>query len=256
MRKEYPFKTIVAVSFTKERDLVKCVVFYPDGSCKLCLDNFGRAYVPFNEEASIHLYDGPPKVQPPDSQMVAFTSPNEAWLNSIYKAANHCELYMPVWTFQELCDANELLGLDIEMERLQQYFGIFGGVARYCLGSESFSSGMQKKKEALGKISSFDDVKSILCGRKDLYEVCHRLFYYEPLAIRDLTAAELKELEMRPQDLPYFFELYGSFFYFKRLCFGSEWIALQVEERIQEKQRVERVDLIRWLDGVRKVGTL
>lgn len=91
---------------------------------------------------------------------------------------------------------------------------------------------------------------------KDLYDFSHRLFYYEPLTLDDLTEDELRKQEIEPREMPACYQVYGSLFQFKRLSFGSKWISLQVEERIRDKKNVERVDLLRWLDGVGKGGVL
>lgn len=234
-REEYPDKTIVTAAFTKNQVLKSCVVFYPDGTRKLCMNDFRGDYIPVNEEGSIHFYDGPPNKEPSRSQMVTFTSPNESWLGSIHKAANHCKLYMPVWTFKELCDANDLLGLGIEDQTLRKDYGIFGGVARYCLATSetNIEDGYEKLDSALGRICSFDDVETVLRGGKDLQDYSHCLFHYLPKKFKDT-----------------------EYCFFARSIFGSKWIATKIEERIRVKKKVERVDLMRWLYGVDKGSAL
>jgi hypothetical protein len=104
-RNEYPDATIVTASFIKERELKKCVVFEPG-----MVEGVEYEKIPDIKD-SIHLYDGPPKIEPSDNKMVCFTSPNYKWLDGMEKAANHIPLYLPVWTLQELWEANELLEL-------------------------------------------------------------------------------------------------------------------------------------------------
>jgi hypothetical protein len=48
------------------------------------------------------LYNGPPDKAPQHVKMLAFTSPNFDWLDSMHKDQNHARLYMPVWTLDEL----------------------------------------------------------------------------------------------------------------------------------------------------------
>jgi hypothetical protein len=237
VRTDYPDKTIVTASFSKTSKLKECVVFYPDGKAEPCFSRPGGYFIPTEYEVpkAIHLYDGPPDVEPPDSQMVAFTSPNEVWLDSIHKAKNHRELYMPCWTFWELFTANDLLELGIMMEVVLQRFGQFGGVARYCLSTDSdfLNKGLDKLEEGIGKIHSFEDVQACLNHRKDLREVVHRLFHYKPRKSEET-----------------------GYFHYGDLIFCSKWISMQIEERIRHVEKPNRAGLMRMLDGVAKGGTM
>ena len=234
-RQEHPNKPIVTASFSKNRVLKQCLVFYPDGRVQHSLDR--RYYIPTAQEIpdAFHLYDGPPEIEPPDSQMVAFTSPNEDWLRSIVRAVTHCTLYMPVWTFQELSDASELLDLDIEMEALQQRFGMFGGVARYCLGvtQEFVEEGLKELHRGIEKIRSFDDIDACIQNQRDYRDIVHRVFHYEPTKFRDT-----------------------EYCFFADLRFGSKWIAAKVAERIRNQENFTRMALMRVLNGVSKGASL
>ena len=87
-------------------------MFGPDGSSDIW-DNTDFLNIFKRIPNAIHLYDGPPLVKPARSKMVAFTSPNFAWLDSMIKNVAHCTLYMPVWGKEELNEAIELLELNI-----------------------------------------------------------------------------------------------------------------------------------------------
>ena len=42
---------------------------------------------------------------------------------------------MPVWTFEELLEADSRLNLDLGNDTLAQRFHLFGGSARFCLAT-------------------------------------------------------------------------------------------------------------------------
>jgi hypothetical protein len=100
-------------------------------------------------------------VEPADSKMVAFTSPNFDWLDSMRKNLEaHCTLFMPVWEFGELWDAVQLLHLDLSSEQLIKRYEQFGGVPRYCLAktARAYQHGLDEMEEEIEKIKTFEDV--------------------------------------------------------------------------------------------------
>ncbi|ETP52655.1 hypothetical protein F442_02374 [Phytophthora nicotianae P10297] len=58
-----------------------------------------------------YLYDGPPQVYPRRARMVCFTSQNMEWFRNNTKDENHLELFMPLWSLQELETAADALAL-------------------------------------------------------------------------------------------------------------------------------------------------
>ncbi|EEY58122.1 uncharacterized protein PITG_00735 [Phytophthora infestans T30-4] len=122
---QYRGFTIITASFTKYSDLQDIAVFE-------------------NERKGpriIHLYDGPPRISPQQQKMVCFTSPNERWLDSLYKDFSQTTLYMPLWDEDELFAAATSLRIDSVITRavIDKRIGLFGLAARECLSQrESF----------------------------------------------------------------------------------------------------------------------
>jgi hypothetical protein len=58
--------------------------------------------------------------------MVAFTSPNFSWLDSMRKEFYHCKLLMPAWNISELLAVNEELELNIDTNEIINRFLSFG----------------------------------------------------------------------------------------------------------------------------------
>ncbi|CAK4078992.1 unnamed protein product, partial [Aphanomyces euteiches] len=127
-RREHPRLAIVTASFNENQQLKKCVVFGSGGS-SVIWDKTDFPNIENRFPKALHLYDGPPSVEPARSKMVTFTSPNFAWLESMRKNIEaHRKLYMPVWELTELSDAVEMLNLKISFEELIERYQTFGGV--------------------------------------------------------------------------------------------------------------------------------
>jgi hypothetical protein len=175
------------------------------------------------------LYDGPPKVEPVGVNMIAFTSPNFDWLDSMEKHSAHRLVFMPVWDIGELQNALETLELKIEDEVLEERFAFFGGSARYCLSTDLrfVLKGRDKVNKALGKIEGFEMVKDCFDGNLDLNTIVHRLMYY------------------RPDDPERDFAL---------LFPASVEISMMLKSRLDKKLSNERAKLLRWLDGAGKAS--
>jgi hypothetical protein len=147
-------------------------LFRSDGSFEKCTDLSGRTHVPEkdtptwpeNIDCDLYLYDGPPKIRPIGVKMIAFTSPNLKWLDSMEKNPAHRVTFMPVWNIGELQRAVETLELKIDDEVLEERFEYFGGSARYCLSTDLrfVLKGRDKVNKALGKIQGFDMVEDCL----------------------------------------------------------------------------------------------
>jgi hypothetical protein len=120
-------------------------------------------------------------------KLVAFASPNREWFNYMRKKSMHMILYMPVWTWEELCVANEVLQTDETLEglvdttELERRFNFFGGTARECFANGSVVWHAESSFVTLiEEIQSAAQLKSIT-ERKDLpLGFCHRLFHLFP----------------------------------------------------------------------------
>ncbi|KAH9123117.1 hypothetical protein AeMF1_005816, partial [Aphanomyces euteiches] len=163
-RREHPRLAIVTASFNENQQLKKCVVFGSGGS-SVIWDKTDFPNIENRFPKALHLYDGPPSVQPAHSKMVTFTSPNFAWLESMRKNVGaHRKLYMPVWELTELWDAVEMLNLKISFEELIERYQKLGGVQR----------------NSIETIHTIYDVQ--VCFQRHISEnrVGHRLLHYIP----------------------------------------------------------------------------
>jgi hypothetical protein len=143
----------------------------------------------------------------------------------------HCELYMPVWTLNELHDAVYWLNLDIDSDDLAKRYKLFGGIPRYCLtlNSRFYDKGVRKLLEGVDKIKSFQDIKDCFSMNSlPLGRVVHRLLHYYPES--DATNASLK--------------------------IASNEIGIMIHNVLNTRLSEEREKLRKWLDGVGKGSAL
>jgi hypothetical protein len=226
-RAENPNATIVTASFEKDRKLKECLVFEPESS-----QGDEKEKIP-KIKGSIHFYDGPPERTPPRNKMVCFTSPNYTWLDGMEKAANHIPLYLPVWTLQELWEANELLELGLDVLTIEERFLLFGGSARYCLALDDlfYDRGVDKLRSKSKSIETFDAIKECLDEQAEKSDISHRIFHYVPLY---------------SGGIPCTFQL----------VFCSVSIARIVDESIRDKSESKRNELVHWLKANNKSSTL
>ena len=227
-RKDHPQDPIVTAAFNKKQELKECVVFESNvGGQAYRKSNFPD--IDFDYPHAIHLYDGPPKAKPANSKMVAFTGPNASWLDSMVKAPNHCRLYMPVWEYDELSEANDLLKLKISSDCLLQRYELFGGVPRYCLTTnlEFYEQGEMELKSAINKIQGLEDLQACSDGRMELDRVVHRLMHYVP------------------NENPVF----------ASLSIASPRIRQKILSQLQIKSVTGRKKLMDWLEGAGKASS-
>jgi hypothetical protein len=123
IRQENPSATIVIATFSNERTMTACWVYEP-----------GRDRQMVNEIPTtpgvIHLYDGPASQLPMRGKMVCFSCPNYAWLRANKKHPRHRCLIFPVWTLEELLEANKVCDIQISPEKIRDRFNFFVGVRR------------------------------------------------------------------------------------------------------------------------------
>lgn len=131
-RKEFPLKTIICVSFSKgERSILSCRTFSPSQGSKVL------PTIPQEPEA-IYFFDGIPDNPPIFGNFVCFASMNEEWARQMADNCLHINIYMPVWDYEEMEEAAEILNLDIDSTELDYRFSLFGGCPLYCLGPRLF----------------------------------------------------------------------------------------------------------------------
>jgi hypothetical protein len=162
--------------------------------------------------------------------MVAFTSPNFGWLDSMRKNKEaHCKLYMPVWELGELWEAVSFLSLNINLDVLIERYKQFGGVPRICFRSDAdeYQEELNELDEAIEKIKTFNDVQACFEKSMPMNLVAHRLLHYIPME--------------NPR--------------FATLRFGSDFIGRQIYARLNTKLSQERAKLLYWLEGAGKASS-
>jgi hypothetical protein len=190
-RKENREKHIVTAAFSR-RYLKNGMVFYPEGANREPEKFYDS--IP-SIESAIYLYDGAPRVPPPFGQkMVCFPSPNQDWLDCMFKNWKHCTLYMPPWTLEELqearlslhesstCEAKILL----TAEEVERRFQEFGGSARYCFTTipEFNQTGLDHLRRAQLAINSFRDLEDRMNG---FGEIPYDLLFMYPVGSTDFV---------------------------------------------------------------------
>lgn len=194
-RLDNPEQNIVCASFGKDRILKRCVVFSPNMPPVEHFDS-----VPLILGA-MYMYDGPPHKFTSIYRMIAFVGSNDEWPDCIdigrrlrtvppgfpYKPVDlwggHVKLYMPVWTLEELIDAAECLGLDIEDEEMFQRRSLFGGLPKYCLlNPRSFKVAKREFQAQLADSVKTPEAMETNYGT-GRSEIACRLFHYGPVLI-------------------------------------------------------------------------
>ncbi|RLN88087.1 hypothetical protein BBJ28_00020442 [Nothophytophthora sp. Chile5] len=130
-----------------------------------------------NGEKVLFLCDGPPTGPRHGGQMVVFASPNEKWLRFSRKL--DCDLYMPLWTREELHEAALVLALDIDGDEIDKRFEIFGGAARECLSLDEdyVRRATNKFKRVINNFTITHELENLLLGKENSVT---RLLHYEP----------------------------------------------------------------------------
>jgi hypothetical protein len=226
-QRENPTATIVTASFGQDRKLGECVVFEPGKVQGVEYEKIPKF------KGSIHLYDGPPENSPPRNKMVCFTSPNNSWLDQIFKYPNHIPLYLPVWNLQELCDANDSLELGLDSRTIKERFLFFGGSARYCLAFDVdfCNRGVEEIRRKATSIQSFTDIRRCLLMTPDKADISHQIFHYVPLHV---------------DNFPHLFDLE----------FCSNRVAKLVHIGILDKSETKRKELADWIKLMKYYSTL
>ena len=179
-RAENPNKVIVCVSFQWQHRLGRCYVFEPN-----------KAFLKYDEipeiKNAMYLYDNSPLKLPKYGQMVAFVCPNDDWFNMIYAHESHRKIYMPVWEFDELIDADQCIGIGIGPKELTARFNFFGGVPRFCLRSKPFSEDSKRYLlTGLRRLVWNYDANS------DASDLFHEIFHQVPsFSIMELNDSEV-----------------------------------------------------------------
>lgn len=220
--KEYPDTTVVTAAF-KRQHMTKVAVWKngeksptksTSDTTKLDMETFVIDANKAAKKQVIHLYDGAPLSAPEDVKMVCFTSPTKEWLDAPEnkKDTNHATLFMPLWHVDELRDA--ALVLDLEMDRtedkseesvdsvydhIDEHFYFFGGVARFCLvtDSEAKKATLNEIDKTIGRLRSLDQLKGLL-GQEESALTSDVLCHYEPTPdMRGYTVAALSKYARR-----------------------------------------------------------
>ncbi|KAJ3321810.1 hypothetical protein HDV06_003812, partial [Boothiomyces sp. JEL0866] len=226
-RRENPDKTIVTASFNYSRQMEKCMVFEPNSEPR---PEKGLPFPPI--KGALHLYDGPPNMEPPDNKMVCFTSPNYDWFRSMEKELTHIQLYMPTWDLDELLIANNELQLGISEEVLNERYLHVGG--------ECSQNNGDKIKKIDSQVKLQDCLEYQGSNASDL---SHRIFHFIPSY----------------EETDYYKVQFGSTVFLPttytfQICSNRTRDAILT--RIQKMNDSEREKLVEWLKGDSKSATL
>lgn len=230
-RTENPDKKVLTASFTRGQELIECFVWNSLNEIAAGADScITLTKLPDKDNApcELYLYDGSPKVDPPETvKMVAFSSPNKNWLEEARKKKYHLTVYMPKWTAAELEDANLALKIGLTKTEIEEKMSLFGGTARYTLTKDEsfFKTGRKALVEALGNIETFDQVSRCFAGNMDLHKIVHRLMHYV------VDENDWEESVLKP---------------------ASKLVATLMHEQLRKKLGSERENLLWWLDGAGK----
>ncbi|KAJ3270982.1 hypothetical protein HDV01_007132, partial [Terramyces sp. JEL0728] len=241
-RKENPDITIVTASFNKKRQMKKCMVFKPN------IEPEEEKELPFPAiKDALHLYDGPPNMEPSDNKLVCFTSPNFDWFRSMEKQGPHIQLYMSTWDSDELLIANDELNLGIRKEVINERYLYVGGVPRYCLCLDDFryEGAANKMLDKITKINSFVSLADSLQYKgSNPSNLIHRIFHFVPV----YKKTDYYKIQFGSENvwLPVDYKL--------QVC--SEQIRDAITDRIQEMSDAERKNLVQWLKGDSKSATI
>ncbi len=227
-RKENPNATIVTACFTETRVLVECRVFKAGE-----IESEKHPTIP-EIPGALYLYDGPPDYPPPRMKMVCFTSPNAGWFKAAQKQNYAIRLFFPVWTLQELKEANALLELGIDDDVIEQRYSLFGGSARTCL--RTYAAGYRDDcftlDTTISNVTSYSIISNILKKKAAPQIIGNIIFRYIPVP-GNLTT------------LPILFDL----------DFCSPLVAAKVDSEIQDKSYERRCEMMNSINGISESAT-
>ena len=157
IRAENPMVTVVVVTFDKRSRMNECWLYEPGK------DREKLEVIP-EIPGAIYLCDGPPSRTIKHVKMVLFTCPNHEWLRYIQKDHRHVCLGFPVWTLDELLEANDACELGLDKDMIVDRFNFFGGSARYCLSKcdEFVADGRQDIEHKITMIDTIDKLRRCL----------------------------------------------------------------------------------------------
>ena len=221
-RRENPSVTIVVATFDYDNMMLECWVYEPGR------ERISHEQIP-KFSGALYLFDGPPLRAPKYTKMVCFTSPNYEWLRSNKKKSFHVCLRFPVWTLEELLEANEVCELGLSEETIRYRYKFFGGSARYCLSMcDGFvRDGMANIHEHTLTIDTFDTLNGCLRRVNTQDRVNHHIFHLMPIV---------------DDEFPYVF-LSGNQF----VC--SKTVDSMIRARICEMKKVTHKDFVHMIRG-------
>lgn len=175
-RNEFPDMTVLTAAFNKHGVLIKCKVF-----SKAAPLGIEYASIPNIEEPCIYLYDGAPDSPPSGKDMVCFTRRNLDWDNEMIKHGRHQCIYMGPWSWEEMLDAVNQLGLapTITRDILDERYEFFGGVARPCF-SLDIGDAIDECVEATKSVKSYKDILDCFHQSRETFDVAHKILQCIP----------------------------------------------------------------------------
>jgi hypothetical protein len=90
-----------------------------------------------------------------------FSSPSWSLMKCLHKTYKATALYMPLWGFEELCDASLALGLNITVPVINERYKLLGGVARHVLEVSTRAHDIYVKQSVEGAIAAMSIVDNV-----------------------------------------------------------------------------------------------
>jgi hypothetical protein len=111
----------------------------------------------------------------------------------MFKDESHIELYMPVWTLEELLAAASAVALPVSSESIKQWYRFFGGSAIYCLQRELRSEKVSLAKEIIeGRIHKITSLAALERMKGD--DNIHDIFHSRPIMDEDQGLPDSREM--------------------------------------------------------------
>ena len=223
--------SLVVSAFEKNSEHLGSMTFHKSDSASAMTVEANLGLIPKLDNA-LYICDGPPPAVYAKN-MIVFTSPNRNWLRIVRGYEGYSTIYFPPWDKTELEEAIGVLPeFGVDMSTLHARYDGFGGVARYCLGSNRTAiEGKQLLREKIESLSRMSDVVHWLNDESG-GELKHRLIHYWPIIYTE----------------------YDPFVLYYRKAICSDSTAEFILDSLAEKRELDRVELLRLVQGITDLG--
>lgn len=218
-KEKNPEFTVVMASFSRRRQLMKCLVFRPG-------QDSGEEFnsLPVIPGPVLNVYDGPPACLPTSGKMVVCTQP---LLKEVVEVGvPHSTHYFPAWDLEELIEANYELELGLTPSQIKERFSLFGGLVKYCFSTSPsvLTAATRHLTDQISQYKRYDDILLSLRSKRGRKGVVPSLvFHVVPRNERDTHGMVIK--------------------------FASPRVASLVDQQITARDNSARAKLYRFISG-------